>query len=308
MIHIFYHANCADGLVAAVVALKRLKLDGLKATAVPLTYGKVTPEMFEGVTTSFFVDFCPPKEILEMLNKRGEADQNEVHIVLDHHKTAKETCEAFAKISPECDWNSTEVGKPSVFCRFDMEKSGARLAWNYFFPGEGKMPDLVKFVEDRDIWRWAFGETEAYTAGLFSRDMTLENYQALLDESMGPMQTLMTQNLVAEGGAILRAQGQHITRILREVRNNQGFSMVNSPIFQSEIGDKLCKDGAPFAVIWHEEASGTYKFSLRSRSDFDVTQIAKLWPGGGGHAQAAGFTTEDSPRIVTEEIRQFLTK
>lgn len=38
-------------------------------------------------------------------------------------------------------------------CHFDMDKSGAALAWEFFFPGK-EAPRLIKFVEDQDLWRW----------------------------------------------------------------------------------------------------------------------------------------------------------
>jgi len=34
---------------------------------------------------------------------------------------------------------------------------------------------------------------------------------------------------------------------------------------------------------------GRYQYNLRSRGDFDVSEVAKQF-GGGGHAGAAGFT------------------
>ena len=37
--------------------------------------------------------------------------------------------------------------------------------------------------------------------------------------------------------------------------------------------------------------SGKYKYSLRSKGDFDVSIIAKAF-GGGGHKNAAGFESD----------------
>ena len=42
-----------------------------------------------------------------------------------------------------------------------------------------------------------------------------------------------------------------------------------------------------------------WQYSLRSRSDFDVSEIAKKF-GGGGHAKAAGFATKEPVHIRAE--------
>ena len=71
-----------------------------------------------------------------------------------------------------------------------------------------------------------------------------------------------------------------------------GFDIpvVNSFVFQSEIGDELCKlyPDAPFAAVWCQKAVNLQAWSLRSIGEFDVSVIAEKF-GGGGHRNAAGF-------------------
>ena len=72
-------------------------------------------------------------------------------VMLDHHKSAADRLTGFA-------------------CRcgvvhFDMAKSGARLAWEFFHP-QAAVPDLVRYVEDRDIWTWQYPESAGYLAAL----------------------------------------------------------------------------------------------------------------------------------------------
>ena len=66
----------------------------------------------------------------------------------------------------------------------------------------------------------------------------------------------------------------------------------NSPIYKSEIGDVLnnkYKNLCDFVVIYHyDEVSQQTYCSLRSQEPFNVSEIAKLF-GGGGHKQAAGL-------------------
>ena len=46
---------------------------------------------------------------------------------------------------------------------------------------------------------------------------------------------------------------------------------------------------APFSIVYHDDQNGMRHYSLRSRGDYDVSEIAVRY-GGGGHTAAAGFT------------------
>jgi len=65
------------------------------------------------------------------------------------------------------------------------------------------------------------------------------------------------------------------------------------------VGDTL---GAkyPFVVMYFDTADKRV-FSLRSRGEVDVANIAKRY-GGGGHAGAAGFTMPKPPVGVGEPV------
>ena len=67
--------------------------------------------------------------------------------------------------------------------------------------------------------------------------------------------------------------------------------VVNAPHFMSsEVAGEL-SDGHPFAASYSIGANGKITYSLRSRDGgIDVSEIATAF-GGGGHAQAAGFTS-----------------
>jgi len=71
--------------------------------------------------------------------------------------------------------------------------------------------------------------------------------------------------------------------------------MINSSMFQSEIGNALVKkEDADFGLVWYYDAENKeYNVSLRSMDEkADVSKIAKVF-GGGGHRNAAGFAWED---------------
>lgn len=60
---------------------------------------------------------------------------------------------------------------------------------------------------------------------------------------------------------------------------------------------------ADVAAMFKEQSDGKYRASLRSKGPVSVGEIARE-RGGGGHELAAGFTTDDVERTVTEIVAQ----
>jgi bifunctional oligoribonuclease and PAP phosphatase NrnA len=60
-------------------------------------------------------------------------------------------------------------------------------------------------------------------------------------------------------------------------------------------------DVAEVALVCKPAADGSWRVSLRSRGGVDVGQVAELH-GGGGHAYAAGFTTEGTVQDVVDGV------
>jgi phosphoesterase RecJ-like protein len=63
--------------------------------------------------------------------------------------------------------------------------------------------------------------------------------------------------------------------------------------------------GTEVACLLKVKGYGVVKGSLRSRGAVDVARIAAAF-GGGGHHNAAGFTTDKEPRAVISEITEML--
>jgi phosphoesterase RecJ-like protein len=102
---------------------------------------------------------------------------------------------------------------------------------------------------------------------------------------------------VYEGGAVV------ISFLLR---NDFGEVGAAEPYSEGIIDYLRAVEGAILSVLIREppRADGpTHRISLRSSSDeLDVSAIARK-RGGGGHRQAAGFSTEESVDEITEFIR-----
>lgn len=258
-VYILYHGNCFDGFGAAYAAWQKF---GDSATYLECHYGKPLPEVDDG-SDVYMIDFSSDRETIEALAKRVNL------VVLDHHKTAEEALK----------------GLP--YATFDMNRSGAMLAWNYFFPGF-IVPTLIEYVQDRDLWTFKLKHSEEVHASLASHPKTFESWKAWENRDWF--------EIIREGEAILRYKDQQVDMILKNAywTTMSGFDIicVNATSHWSDVGNQLCKryPTAKFAASWYIDDQGNKKWSLRSVGDFDVSAIAKKF-GGGGHKNAAGFVS-----------------
>lgn len=97
--------------------------------------------------------------------------------------------------------------------------------------------------------------------------------------------------------AILRYKNQLIAGNIERVRegNIRGHKVpiVNvSAELRSEVGDAMKGKypDAPFVGLYFDDENGDRHWSLRCGPQNDVTPVLKTFEGGGGHAQAGGFT------------------
>ncbi len=189
--------------------------------------------------------------------------------VLDHHKTAEENLEGLD------------------FCEFDMNRSGATMAWDHFFDPENR-PLLVEYVQDRDLWLWDVPHSKPINDWIQSFDFDLNTWEFMCEWLEHDFQAVLR-----EAQAIQRFKKRQVGAICDGARSihicGHKVPAVNSCIFQSDVGHTLCQ-GHPFAAIWFKKED-QYIWSLRSTDNGeDVRKIAEAM-GGGGHRNAAGFRT-----------------
>jgi len=251
--YILFHANCPDGFGAAWAAWKRF---GDQARYLPVKHGSQPPEMPAG-SEVFIIDFAYPRQILL------ELAQIHTLKVLDHHKTA------------QADLAGLD------FAEFDMQRSGAVMAWQHFHP-ETEVPLLLQYVQDQDLWNWALPDSAEICTALSIYPLDFATWDHLDVEA-----------LRQEGQVVLRYKQQLIERLSQKVDwleiAGQRVPAVNTPLFASELGNQLCLNypKAAFSACYAEH-DGQRKFSLRSVGENDVAVIAARF-GGGGHRNAAGF-------------------
>ncbi len=267
---VLYHGGgCADGFCSAFVAWLRL---GALADYQPVNYGENPPDVMDREV--YILDFCYSSELIAIM-----AEDAKNLVVIDHHKTAKETIDYL---------NSFSVSH--VQTRFDPDKSGARLSWEFFHPGE-PAPWLVNYTEDRDLGRTFNGtstleESKEVNACIASWPWTFPMWKMLIHDSTA------IAHFADQGQAILRYQNQQVERQCKNAVEidmaGHKILMVNATLLISEIAGALAV-GKPFGASYFIDKTGRAIWSLRSdKNGIDVSEVAKLY-GGGGHFHAAGF-------------------
>ena len=156
---------------------------------------------------------------------------------------------------------------------------------------------MIKFIEDRDLWKWELPYSKEFSAAFDMVPFTFEDFEKYEDDSV-------FDDAVKRGSYILAYSKTVIKKVCEKAaqRRYQGMEVmvVNSSHWMSEIGNRLSHD-CDFAVIWYyDHEDRKIKVSLRAFHDnVDVSEIAKRF-GGGGHKKAAGFALPDGKHI--EEI------
>lgn len=148
-----YHGNCQDGFAAAWAVHYAL---GDNVEFHPGVYQDAPPDV--AGRDIIMVDFSYKRPVLEAMALTARSI-----LVIDHHKSAEEDLAPFkvelcggARFhwSPDMEgmWRDlAELGRPPIIAYFDMERSGAGMAWDCFSPDE--RPPLINHIEDRDLWR-----------------------------------------------------------------------------------------------------------------------------------------------------------
>lgn len=213
-------------------------------------------------------------------------------VLLDHHETAQKR---LAGLIRETRTNAT------VHVVFDVTHSACALTWEWLFPGK-EATWLVRYVEDRDLWKHQLKDSQAINAAL-----SAYKHDFLVWDNLSGTQAWQH---VEAGEAILQYQEREIERLMRQVRNVivAGYTVpcVNTAVCISEIGHRLALLRPEyFGATYYDAADDTRRWSLRStEGGMDVGAIARSL-GGGGHRHAAGLSQDLSRAIpvVVSSIR-----
>ncbi len=270
-----YDAHDMDGFGSAYCVWRMYKE---KMTYIPVRHGE---EILEEVLNAnigviYIVDFHYPIEVMKKLQERAHF----VYII-DHHKSTEEELR---------EWNPEKGSGAKIIDRYN-KNSACILTWEHLFPSKEEIPLLLKYIEDRDLWKWELDWSKEVSAGLSNKELMFEEFDRLVRLGQDGI-----EELVIEGKIILEYMNKLVKNLalkaeIKEDENGNKFAIVNSCLFQSELGHKMLElYEIDYAVIYFDNLlSGQRIFSLRSKDEFDVSEIAVL-KGGGGHKHASGYS------------------
>jgi oligoribonuclease NrnB/cAMP/cGMP phosphodiesterase (DHH superfamily) len=254
---VIYHANCSDGFGAAWSAWKLL---GSKAEYYAASHGQSPPDVCG--RNVVILDFSYGNAVIKKMMSVSKS-----LIVIDHHKSAMIELHDI------------------INTHFDMSQSGAMLAWNFFHPGK-EAPKFIKYIEDRDLWKWELPYSKEFSAAFGMVPFEFEEFEKFEDDSV-------FDDAVKRGSYILAYSKTVVKKVCEKAvlrkYEGQDVMVVNSSHWMSEIGARLSPD-CDFAMIWfYDHEDQVIKVSLRAfHEHIDVSKISKKF-GGGGHKKAAGF-------------------
>lgn len=279
-----YHANCADGFTAAWAVWLALG----DADFHPGVYGQLPPDVTG--RDVIMVDFSYPADTIRML-----AGSARSILILDHHQTAQADLACYQP-PVSVGWNahlqdiqqSLATGDSgTVRALFDMDRSGAQIAWDFFHP-QSNRHTLVNYVGDRDLWRFNLPGSREVNAYIFAHTYDFETWNDLATTLSFDIQIG-----IRGGQAIEKKHHKDVAELVAAFRRRMTIGghdvwVANLPYTLTSDAGNLMAQGEPFAACYWDTATHRV-FSLRSTPDgLDVSAIAKRY-GGGGHRHAAGF-------------------
>lgn len=273
---VLYHSGCRDGFGAAWAAWKKL---GARAEYVGVHHEEPLPEDLNGKEI-YILDFGYSIDMMKKLLRAAKSV-----MAIDHH------------ISVE---KSTKLANHYVYA---LNHSGAVLAWKYFHPHK-KIPALLKYIEDIDIWKLALPHTRELAASLETYDLNFSLWNKIARDWESARSK---QSYLDEGKAILKYQNHLVTKAIKDAEKvrflgKRALAVNFALSLNSEIGDAMRKRGFPLGIVWQQKRDKIL-VSLRSTSKVDSSRLAAHF-GGGGHKKAAAFRLPINQKFPWKKVKK----
>lgn len=275
---VVYHGSCPDGTGGAWCFWKKFNE---KLIAYYGVQHDNSPKPDVKNRKVVFVDFAYPLEDMILLSHEAK-----YIIVIDHHKTSIPL---------------STLNLPNFKCIFDMNRSGAQMAWDELNPGNPR-PWFIDDIGDRDLWAWKIVGSKSVGRALFG----LQKFRSL--ESMDTIDKISRDTYITIGEAMLIDDESHIEAIVRRATECLVVTMISDlakewkvriveceHMYASEVGNRLVLDKCcDFAVMFrYDIVADLFWCSTRAHKDsrVDLTTIIKSFDSkAGGHPKAAGFS------------------
>lgn len=315
--YIFYHKQCTDGSASAYAAWKHF---GSTAEYIEMSYGEPLPHV--SITKDseiYFLDYSTDINTLIALSKVCKKVQ-----VIDHHLSAyNDFIKQVSKLYSHKTWMSeyccTKLMHIPMFYNhvcsvlgisppiFIMDKSAALLAWKYFHPTL-PIPDIIKYVSDRDLQLFKYELTRPVLEGVFFSGLKNSfQYWHLLATDASAL-----EDCIAKGKDIIKYRQTIVDTYKQDDRycileiDNLKVAIYNTIDFIDEIAESFYSDidlKVDYTLSYFINNKGCAKLSFRTQNKdtgllfsllgisdtVNLIPIAKKWHGG-GHPTIAGAT------------------
>ena len=266
------HKNCNDGTgTAEVIKYHNRLMNKREPSIMYLTHDSFDfKDVIEACKDKVVCvgDFSFTKDELVKLTKVTKSI-----IVIDHHLSAFES-----------------IGDLD-YVHIDLEKSGARLAWEFFFPLADRVPILIALIEDRDLWNFFYDKEDTNALVLALKSEKDLNFKTLIEDEDA------VNDLIVDYSSILEYIEDEDLKYSKKVDNfmffRTSFVGINTNLPSSNMLNLASREHSKPALSYNIEKVNNInniKISMRNHDEsVDVSRICKLL-GGGGHAKAAGAT------------------
>lgn len=203
-------------------------------------------------------------------------------VVLDHHETAKDMLDG------------------AIYAKFDMTKSGALLAWEYFFPNIDP-PLVCLFVDDYDLHTWKYTIHTAAFEAWVRYERIGQNWE--MWEKVCFNRQYLDEALI-KGSVVVNVNESVIKSFIKTPGNvafnsfysDEDVRKINYAVFngmhflRNEVSTVLYENNdIDMAIGWSVRGKEVI-FSVRAPNPekFSAKRYAEAH-GGGGHPGAAAF-------------------
>lgn len=312
---IFFHSPCLDGETAAWAAWRFFGDDasyfGVNHMPLPRLRQQLLPRIGPDDDV-FFIDFAPPPELL-----REICDTARRVFVYDHHLSAQRDLADFEH--------------PRCALVFDLDKSGAGLAWDVLHPDLPR-PLLIDLVEQIDLHRVdAFDHADQFYAVAACLDaLELDEFPPLC-AAYEELAELGIAEIEERGRPHREAALAHIGERLEKleileipVAHDDAMTaglLYGDPMEMGrefthrlfEASDRHAGEEVQMVCSWFEDDADTVRLHIRTRLSgepgdaprLDASGVAKhlagtvgINGGGHGHSAVARFTVEQFETFI----------
>lgn len=287
------HGPCPDGAAAALVFGRACTLAGAAAVETHALQPGTPPAQLprlENAALVAMLDVCYDHEWMRGLARHIGFDR---FVLIDHHPHARDVV---ARLAAE----QQHLLRAETFVFSDAD-AACVLAWRYAFP-DAPVPEVLRYVSDRDTGKYALPHCREITASLIARGVFLPGNEEQLAALVFDPPRGWVETAVEHGRAVLAAQAEQCIQAVRDatvcdwvlpgcgsvrvavimVADWELYTHITELAAAARADLQCCAFPVPQGDRW--------TIRVRACHGFDTRVLTQSYPGGGGHAGAGSFT------------------